>query len=421
MILKDNIFCMAIKGGYHMKRYPVYLLFLICLFMMLAGCQGATTVKKISTSPTPNVTYVPADNTVVLSGIRKVAIFPFADYSHQQENLGVDAWGGNIKIQEEITDHLVAHGLSVIIQEDVNTVLVDQDVIRPIDKDKYLIYGTVTKEDTSYKKVGTPEYELAHEVHSPDMVHEIQKIVNIERRKEKPVVSSSPVIQGATVGLTREKVVEIAQMLGADMIIRGRIIDYGYKDVGTMNPLYRGFVPVTIDSVKDVLFGATNSYGYENDLENIENILIGGALGYAIGHSIIDRSSHSSSAISNGIISRRVSNSHSSTDDFGAEGALIGAGAGWLASQHPKKAKRSAVVQVRIYAQNAETGDVLWSNRVEIEYTPKSNFAYNETHPKEMFDTAVKEGVKSLMDSFFTEDDILQKKEEPIQLQKEGA
>ena len=31
----------------------------------------------------------------------------------------------------------------------------------------------------------------------------------------------------------------------------------------------------------------------------------------------------------------------------------------WLAAQHPKKAKRSAVVQVRIYAQDAETGEIL--------------------------------------------------------------
>jgi hypothetical protein len=74
-----------------------------------------------------------------------------------------------------------------------------------------------------------------------------------------------------------------------------------------------------------------------------------------------------------------------------------------MAAQHPKKAKRSAVVQVRIYAQDPVTADVLWSNRVEIEYTPNNNFAYNDTNQKVMLDKAVKEGVKALMDSFFTE------------------
>ncbi|MEI6126308.1 MAG: hypothetical protein WCQ99_07100 [Pseudomonadota bacterium] len=376
----------------------------------------------IAASPTPNVKYVPAENTVAITGIRKVAIFPFADYSHQQDNMGVDTWGGNIKIQEEITDHLVAHGLTIAVQEDVNTVLVDQDIIRPIDKEKYLMYGTVTEEDKNYKKIGTPEYELTQVKHSFDMANEIKKIVDLGKQKDKTTVSHTPVLQGATVGLTKEKIVEIAQILGVDMIIRGRIIDYGYKDVGTMNPLYRGFVPVAIDSVKDLLWGATNSYGYEDDLEDIENILIGGGLGYVIGNSIISRSTHHSSGISGGLISRRTSSEHSSTDDYGLQGAAIGAASGWLASQHPKKAKRSAVVQVRIYAQNAETGDVLWSNRVEIEYTPKSNFAYDETHPKAMFDKAVKEGVKALMDSFFAESqNALQQKNEPVQTQKEGA
>ena len=405
-----------------MKRYPLHVLSVCCLYMLLSGCIGATTKTMIAVAPTPNVKYVAAENTVVLSGIRKVAIFPFADYSHQQESMAVDTWGGNIKIQEEIADHFVAHGLSIAVQEDVNTVLVDQDIIRPIDKEKYLIYGTVNVEENKYKKIGTPEYELSQVPHSFDMANEIQRIVDLEKRKDKASDPLTPVIQGATVGLTKEKIVEIASILDVDLIIRGRIIDYGYKDVGTMNPLYRGFVPVVIDSVKDLLYGATNSYGYEDDLGNIENMLVGGGIGYLIGNSIISRSTHHSSGISGGIISRSTSSEHSSTDNYGLQGAAIGAASGWLASQHPKKAKRSAVVQVRVYAQNAETGDVLWSNRVEIEYTPKSNFAYEETHPKAMFDKAVKEGIKALMDSFFAEtQNALQQKDEPAAVQKEGA
>lgn len=405
-----------------MKRGPLNLLCVFCLMITFWGCSGATTKTNIAPSITPNVQYVPAENTVVLSGIRRVAVFPFADYSHQQDQLGINAWGGNHKIIEEITDHLVAHGLSVSVQEDVNTVLVDQDIIRPIDKE-YLIYGSINEEDTNYKKIDSPEYELENSEHSLDMRDEIKKIVTMTNQRKKQIVSKSPIIQGATVGLTKEKVVEIAQILGVDLVIRGRIIDYGYKDIGTMNPLYRGIVPVVIDSVKDVFFGATNAYGYENDLENIENMMIGGGLGYLIGNNIIDRNSHSSSSLINGVITRRGSRSHSSTDDYGIEGAAIGTASGWLASQHPKKAKRSAVVQIRIYAQNAETGDVLWSNRAEIEFTPKSNFAYGDNHPKVMFDNAVKDGVKVLMDSFFKEAQNSAEKESEyiVYQQKEGT
>lgn len=388
---------------------------LLCFFVaLLIGCSGAVIKKTIATSPTPNVKYAPEENRVVLSGIKKVAIFPFADYSHQQDHLGTDQWGGNIKIIEEITDHLVAHGISVTVQEDINTLLVDHDIIRPIDKDKYLIYGTFEDSDQKNKIITSPEYELENYEHSPTMTNEIMKIINRNKNKQKLSKSASPIVQGNTVGLTREKIVDLGQDLGVDLIIRGRIIDYGYKDIGTLNPLYRGFVPVVIDSVKDLLFGATGSYGYEDDLENIESILTGAALGYVAGNQLIDRSTSHSSSITRGLVSRRTSSSDVDHDTYKWQGAAVGAGAGWMAAQHPKKAKRSAVMQVRIYAQDTETGDVRWSNRVEIEYTPKSNFAYNETHPKVMFDKVVKEGVKALMDSFFSD-------AQNVFVQKEGA
>lgn len=390
----------------------------------LSGCSGGMVKQNIAPAPTPNVTYVPEENPVKIAGVKQVAVFPFADYSHQQDWMGIDAWGGNIRIVEEITDHLVAHGMSVAVQEDVNTLLVDHNIIRPVDKEKFLLYGTVEDTDEAASKISTPEHELANYDHSMDMTKEIMQIIKRENRKKQPVVSKSPTLQGATVGLTRERVVELAQMLDVDLVIRGRIIDFGYKDVGTLNPLYRGIVPVAIDSVKDLFMGASGSYGYEDDLEDIESMLMGGAIGYMIGNSIIDRSTSRSSGISNGLISFRTQRSHSSSDDYGLEGAAIGGVAGWMASQHPKKAKRSAVVQVRIYAQDAATGKVLWSNRAEMEYTPKSYFAYDQTHPKVMFDKAVKEGVKALMDSFFSDAESVfsdTQKPQTAAVQKEGT
>ena len=354
----------------------------LCLVILSSVCFGgcgATTQTTLAPTATPNVRFVPADNTVVLAGIRNVAIFPLADYSYQQCHLGKDCWGGNIKITEAITDQFTAHGITVAVQEDVNTLLVDEKVIRPIDEEKYLIEGTAETKDTSYKKVSTPEYEVANASHSPDMIDEILNVINFTEKSKKQSSPPSPVLQGATVGLSKQKIVELGDKLGVDIIIRGRIIDYGYKDIGTLNPLYRGVIPVVIDSVKDTLYGATNAYGYEGDLQNIENMAVGGALGYEIGEKI-----HTGEA-------------------YGGPGLAIGAASGWMASQHPKKAKRSAVVQVRLYAQNALNGDVLWTNRAEIEYTPKSNFAYDETHAKTMFDNAVKSGIKQIMDDFFKE------------------
>ena len=371
--------------------------------LLLCGCSGGMVTNTISPSPTPNVTFIPSENTVNIAGIRTVAIFPFADYSMQQDQLGANAWGGNIKIIEAITDQVIAHGLTVTVQEDVNTALVDEQVIRPIDPDKYLIYGTDETIDDAVGKLGTPEHELANYEHSEDMTEEIVKIIKRENRKKKPSQKKSPVLQGATVGLSRDRVVRIAENLGADLVIRGRIIDYGFRDVGTLNPLYRGFIPVAIDGVKDLMFGVSGSYGYEDDLEDIESILMGAALGAVIGNNIISGSTSTHTSYTSGLFVRETTTKHRSHDDYAVEGAAAGAAAGWLAAQHPKKAKRSAVVQVRLYAQDGRTGEMLWSNRVEMEYTPKSNFAYADTHPKTMFDKAVDEGIKVLMDSFFSE------------------
>jgi hypothetical protein len=347
---------------------------------VLFGCSGATTQTTITPTATQNVRFVPADNTIVLAGIRNVAIFPFADYSHQQDQLKVDEWGQNIKIVEAVTEQFTAHGITVAVQEDVNTILIDEKVIRPINDQKYLIEGTEESKSNENKKVSTPEYEVSGNTeHSPDMVDEVLKLMDITGKANKKPVPASPVLQGATVGLSKEKIMELGNKLGVDIIIRGRIIDCGYKDIGTANPLYRGVIPVVIDSVKNMMYGATNAYGYENDLENVENMAVGGALGYEIGKQV------------------------KTGEAYGGPGLAIGAASGLMASQHPKMAKRSAVVQVRLYAQNATNGEVLWTNRAEIEYTPKSNFAYNETHSKTMFDTAIKCGIKQLMDDFFKE------------------
>lgn len=379
------------------KKYAVC--FALIIMVLFSGCiKGGLWKETISPAPTPNVIYSACPNPVRVPCIRKVAIFPFADYSQQQDFMEANAWGGNIRIQEEIADQLTAHGISVAVQEDVNTLLVDYSLIRPI-KDNYLIYGTIQEEDES-GKLGTPQHELANYEHSLTMQEELRNVINFQTKRQR-AHSSTPAIQGVTIGLSKDIVMELGQALGVDMIIRGRILEYGYKDVGTLNPFYRGFVPVLLDGFKDTLFGTTGAYGYESDLEGIEDILIGSGIGYGIGSQITNSTSHSRTSLSSGIITRPVTSEYSNKNNYAVEGAGIGAFSGWMASQRPKKAKRSAVVQVRIYAQDVRTGDVLWSNRSEIEYTPCSYFAFSDTHPKVMFDKAVKQGVKVLMDNFF--------------------
>jgi hypothetical protein len=387
------------KGVY---IYPALLISLLFVF----GCGGVTK-QTITPVKTDNVKYIPAKNPVRIEGVKKVCIFPFADYSHQQSFLEPQEWGGNVKIVEEVTDQLIAHGLSVAVQEDVNTMLADYEVIKPIKK-KYLFYGTTGEENgNEEEEPGTPEYEMKKVSHGSEIKEELMSVIkkNKEREgkeKEDSSKPSSPVLQGATVGLTKEMVVDIGKELGVDLIIRGRIIEFGYKDTATFSPLYRGMIPVLLDSVKNVVFGA-DYYGYENDLEALEYMMVGSGVGYAIGHQMIKESVRTDTKLTGTFITREEKVKDVDRDAQGGIGAAAGGVSGLIASQHPKNAKRTSVIQIRIYAQDARTGEVLWSNRAEVEYTPKSNFSYDDIHPKVMFDQVIKQGVKSLMDSFFSE------------------
>jgi len=390
-----------------MKKGVVILPALLIPLVLLTGC-GGTVKQTIAPTKTDNVKYIPANNPVKIEGVRKVCVFPFADYSHQQSLLVPEEWGANVKIIEEITDQLVAHGLTVAVQEDVNTLLADYEVIKPIKK-KYLLYGSTGEEqgNDNDQNPGTPEYELKKVSHGQEIKDELMSVLkkNNEREgkeqedKSKP---ASPVLQGATVGLSKEMILDIGKQLGTDLIIRGRIIEFGYKDTATFSPLYRGMIPVLLDSVKNVVFGA-DYYGYENDLESLEYMMVGSGVGYAVGHQIIKETVRNDTKLVGGIISREEKVKDVDRDSQGGLGAAAGATAGFITSQHPKEAKRTSVIQIRIYAQDARTGEVLWSNRAEVEYTPKSNFSYDDIHPKVMFDQVIKQGVKSLMDSFFSE------------------
>jgi len=310
-----------------MKKFPLIILIMTIACTIMSCKTGGDLKCNIEPTATPNIKFYPAENTVQIQGIRKAAILPFADYSAQQEPIEYREWGGNIKIMEEIIDQLTSHGISVVIQEDINSLLVDNDIIKPIDED-YLIYGTLDESANSKQSIGSPEYELENFEHSEAMQDELRNIIQDNKSNKNP---KSPKLQGATVGLSKDKIIEIGQILEADLIFRGRIIEFGYKDVGTYNLKYRSLFSLIGHFFKNIV---TSNKNYDKNA--------------------------------------------------------------------PKNAKRSAVVQIRMYAQDTSTGDMVWTNRTEIEYSPESKYAYESNHPKVMFDKAVKKGVDELMGSFFS-------------------
>jgi hypothetical protein len=59
-----------------------------------------------------------------------------------------------------------------------------------------------------------------------------------------------------------------------------------------------------------------------------------------------------------------------------------------------------AVVQMRIWVQEAATGNIIWTNRVRVQVSPESFFADNQYDA--LFDSAIEKAVTSLVDNFVT-------------------
>ena len=351
---------------------------MLMLVFCIVGCGGVT--ETIGPTESSLMSCGSAEDPVAIEGVRKVALFPLADYSHQQDFLQAEIWGGNIRILEEITDHFIVHGIAVNVQEDVNTLLVDNNIIEPI-ANQYLVYGSGgdDKREFRTKVIGTPEYDLVNVEHSQDMKEEIIEVIRDEmalEQAEKPPVQT-PVLQGATVGLSREMVKQLGEKLGVDLIVRGRIIEYGFKGIDTYDPLKRGFLPLLIEPVKDVLFGAADAKRYESDLEDLDYSRLGEGVGFLFGQK--------------------------SEDDIeGTWDVMMEHSFGTVANLHPRKKNVSTIVQIRLYAQDARTGNVIWSNRAETEFVPPTGISFNERHPKIMFDRNIRGCVKLLMDDLFS-------------------
>jgi hypothetical protein len=227
--------------------------------------------------------------------VQKLAILPFADYTHQQSFIRPLEWGANRTIVEALTDHFLSRGIVVALQEDVEGLLVADGLLRPPAGG----YAGADGPSDSFRAraliPNTPEFELFWGLHDEVMREEIAAMVRAQDYVRMAGFSlptaGEPFIQGVTRDLSRQQVAELGRRLDVDVIVRGRILDYGVK---------------------------------------------------------LDRG-------------------------------------------------RAAVVQLRVYAQEARSGELFWSNRAEVEASAARD------DPKRLLDAATREAVRALMADFFGE------------------
>jgi hypothetical protein len=264
------------------------------------------TVRPVNTGqtyvPSLRLFRTPIAGRVQFATVYRVAIFPFADYSHQQPFVQALEWGGNRTIIETLTDHFITHGIGVALQDDLNALLVAHGVLRP--PRSALPSSAMSPQDEFAQRSSisnTPEYELIWGMHDSVTREELYSAIQSQDYFRIGGLSihptSEPYLQGVIEGVPKDQIIEIGRALDVDLIIRGRILESGF------NP-----------------------------------------------------------------------------------------------SNPP-----SSVVQIRLYAQDAKSGELLWSNRCEFEVRPSSGWFSSPPDSRILYDRAVRDVINALMADFFGE------------------
>ncbi len=322
------------------------------LAIVMAGC-GQTVIETLNV-PQAAGPDAPGQG-------RTIVILPFADYS--DGNSFASAHRRNLKVTEILTDRLVQNGFGLPIQEDVFHYLIENNII-----------NITAYENNSSKSL---QNELDGDW-SKSMLEEIEFHISQQNLGHDNKVTASP----GTHGLTKNTVAKLGRNLGVDYIVRGRILEYTTKEEVTWAPWKKGLLPFIVTGSSQLLYGFAGSDQYDE----WNNMVAGGMWGAIIG----DGGNWPYSG--DNIISGTVASKNAVL--WGA----LGMGLGKMAYNSGKTDQ--AVVQLRVWVQEAVTGEVVWTNRIRVEVAPETVFADHEFDA--LFDTAIDKGVTTLVDNFVT-------------------
>jgi hypothetical protein len=271
---------------------------------------------------------------------RRLVVLPLADYSYVDDT--ELALHRNLAIMENLTDQLVSRGYQLPIMEDLAVYLANENIINVVSQPHSL--------DSEMNKDWSSE-----------MKDELSKMIDADQKNNSTL--------GQTKVLDQKALAKIASDFNAGYIMRGRIINFELGEENTWNPLKKGLVPVVVGSTTKAVMGVAAS----EDYDMINQALVGAAIG---------------GAINNNLSTTSISNSSA---------AWYGAGAGYLSS---KSRGNEARVELRLWVQSPETGNVVWTNRVEVKVTPQTVSA--DTSAKSLFTLAINKATAALVEDFAT-------------------
>lgn len=320
-------------------KYALYLLSAV----LIMGC-GQTVVETLHVTESPNPNAPGKGQTVV--------ILPFADYTYADSIAG--AHRRNLAVTEAITDRLVANGFGMVVQEDVFGYLVNEEIISIIPYDEN---STLSLSD-----------ELNDEW-SDVMKNKLKGYIQSQKMQSGNTVSESP----GTHALDQNAVAKLGRNFHADYIIRGRLLEFKTREENTWIPWKKGLLPF----VSGISSQTLNGFARSDTYDEWGNMLLPGTLGAIIGYN------SDTLGLNNNI-------------GGGIAWGAVGAGLGHMAKNGGQVDQ--AVVQMRIWVQEAATGNLVWTNRVDVKVSPES--VYADRQYDMLFDKAIHKSVNTLIDNF---------------------
>lgn len=322
------------------------------LALIMAGC-GQTVVETM---------YAPEGAGPNAPGYGKsVVILPFADYSFADSL--VSAHRRSIQVTESLTDNLVASGFSTSIQEDVFRYMIEQNLI-----------SVVAYEETHATSLRN---ELGGEW-SDQMKGILRNYISEQQRVQGNKAVAAP----GTHGMDEATVARIGRRFNADYIVRGRILEYKTRQDPTWEPWKKGFLPFLLQGTSRIAVGFAGADKYDRYGQMAAGATYGALIGYQTIWPFDNNTLFgASSATSNAIF-------------WGAVGATLGD------LSYNSGRVDQAVVQMRIWVQEAATGNLVWTNRIRVSVSPETVYADNQYDA--LFNSAIEKSVSTLIDNFVT-------------------
>ena len=333
--------------------------------VILSGC--GTSVMELKT---------PVARESSVGEFKRVVVLPFSDYTPEESLYGY--WRRNVLINEALTDELLRFGFSSVIYEDVIAYLLDKGIIQEAAPD-----------DGKSAATAALEKELAKEW-SPRMKAEILgAIYQNEARK----LSTQPYWNGERlITLDSEAVRGLGHRFRADYVLRGRVLVFRSGQEDSFNPIQTGLLPFFFKVGSRTVFGVAQSDTYEM----IDKMAIGGIVGAALAKDNWPLEDDDKKFVGH----PRFGGGLVGEEDYASLNTAIwgAAGAGIAHLAHKGGRVDHAWVQLRMIAQDARTGQIVWVNRAEVKVMPKTVFGEKDVDI--LTSEAIQHAVGRLIDNF---------------------